>query len=347
MMKRIVVLLSALFMLVLAACGGEDNTSNENGTNEASNESELDLKVGIVVGDWSNQYAGLDEWVELVEEETDGRIKLTIYPDGQLGGERELLESVQNNTLDIGVVSSFVFANFVPETAVIDIPYIVSNFDDAEALFDGPFGDRVSEVMTEKGLRNLAWGHNDFRVFANNKHAIESPDDLSGLKMRVPESNITSEWYQSLGASPTTMPFTDVYTALQQGVVDGQESGPFMVYSAKFYEYQKHLTTSNHQYSPIGYFISDDAWNKLSADDQEIISTTVLKAAELNRENTRETAQKALEQMEAEGVEITTLTDEALQQFRETNKPLIEKARGIAGDELTDLILEESAKFNE
>lgn len=344
-MKKLLTFLTLSFVVFLVACGGENSQQGETESNEnADSDSEINFNIGIVVGDWSNQYAGLDEWVEKVEEGSDGRIKMTVYPDGQLGGERELLESVQNNTLDIGVVSSFVFANFVPETAIMDIPFLVSDFDEAESLYDGPFGDSIREIMIENKLRSLAWGHNDFRVFANNKHAISSPEDLSGLKMRVPESNITSEWYQSLGASPTTMPFTDVYTALQQGVVDGQESGPFMVYSAKFYEYQKHLTVSNHQYSPIGYFISDEAWNKLSEEDQELLQRTALKAAEINRQNTRDTAEEALKLMEEEGVEITTLTEDEINAFRETNKPMFDKARGISGDELTDLLIQETSK---
>lgn len=324
-----------LITLTLVACGNGDA---EGDTKE--------LRVGIVVGDWSNQYAGLDEWAKKVENETNGSVKLTIYPDGQLGGEREMLESVQNDSLDIAIVSSFVYGNFVPEAAVIDIPYLVSDYDEAEKLFDGPFGQRVREIMTENGMRNLAWGHNDFRVFGNSKHTIESPEDLSGLKMRVPESKLTSDWYASLGASPTTMPFTDVYTALQQGVVDGQESGAFMVYSTNFYDYQPYLTVSNHQYSPVGYFVSDSAWEKLSEGEREILTTTALETAEINREFTRKTTQEALDDMEDEGVEITILSDESLNQFRETNDEIIEAAREIAGDEITDLILEESGKIS-
>lgn len=340
MRKILITLTLALFLVILGACGGSEKEDDKD--TETSSGEEIDLKVGIVVGDWSPHYEAAVSWSEALEEETNGQVKLSIYPDGQVGGEREMMESVQNGSLDIGLLSSVVYANFEPKMSVLDIPYLVSSFEEAEELMDGEVGEHLSELMLDKGIRNLAWAHNDFRIITNSKNAIESPEDLSGIKMRVPESKVLTDWFQEQGALSTPMPFPDIYAALQQGVVDGQDNGPILTFAGKFHEHQDYLSVTNHQYSPVGFFISEDVWSDLPEDIQEILQSTALDAAEVEREAIRNFNQFAIDSMEEAGLEVVKPSDELVEEFKKSTDPFIDQVREIAGDELTDLILEEA-----
>lgn len=355
-MKKWWLLFSVLIALVIfSACGGKSDSTpvdqdgdEAEGTEEVSSDDvttdyeEMELRVGLVVGDWSPHYQAVEAWSEILEEETDGKISLAIYPDGQIGGEREMMEAVQNGTLDIGLLSSVVYANFEPKMSVLEIPYLVSTFDEAEALMDGEVGEKLSELMLGKGIRNLAWAHNDFRIISNNKNEIKSPNDLSGVKMRVPESKILADWFQKQGSLATPMPFPDIYTALQQGVVDGQDNGPILTFAAKFFEHQDYLIVSNHQYSPVGFFISEKLWETLPENVQDLLATTALDAAQIEREAIRNMNEHAINSMEEAGVNVYYPEDEDLDKFKETTDPFIEEIREIAGDELTDFVLEKA-----
>lgn len=349
-MKKLLSILTVLLALtVFTACGGNEKVTSEVDSNndQATIEGdgsyeEMELKVGIVVGDWSPHYEAAKAWADELEAETDGKISLAIFPDGQVGGEREMMEAVQNGTLDIGLLSSVVYANFEPKMAVLDIPYLVSTFDEAEALMDSEVGEKLNELMLDKGIRNLAWAHNDFRIISNKQKPIENPEDLAGIKMRVPESKILADWFQKQGSLATPMPFPDIYTALQQGVVDGQDNGPILTFAANFYEHQKYLTVSNHQYSPVGFFISEKVWQTLPDNVQDLLAETALIAAEVEKEAIRNMNEHAIKSMEEAGVEVFYPEEEDLNKFKETTEPFIEQIREIAGDELTDFILEKA-----
>ena len=340
-MKRILLLMVMIFgVVLLTACGNEETESVTGASGDTVEP--LELRVGVVVGDWSPHYQGAQAWADALDEKTDGQIKLTVFPDGQLGGEREMLEAVQNGSLDIGLISSSVYSVFEPKMSVIDIPFLVSSFDEAEALMDSEAGEELSALMLEKGIRNLAWGHNDFRVITNNKQAIEKPEDLSGIKMRVPESKVLADWYSELGTMATPMPFPDIYAALQQGVVDGQDNGPILSYAAKFFEHQDYLTVSNHQYSPIGFFISESVWSGLSESQKEALEETAKEAAEVERQAIREFNETSITAMEEAGVETFHPSEEERAVFKETTTKFIDQIREEAGEDLTNLVLQEA-----
>ncbi|WP_203341077.1 TRAP transporter substrate-binding protein [Planococcus beijingensis] len=340
-MKRILLMMVMAFgIILLTACGNEE-TEGATGTSGDSVEP-LELRVGVVVGDWSPHYQGAQAWADALDEKTDGQIKMTVFPDGQLGGEREMLEAIQNGSLDIGLISSSVFSVFEPKMAVIDIPFLVSSFDEAETLMDSKAGEELSALMLEKGIRNLAWGHNDFRVITNNKQAIEKPEDLAAVKMRVPESKVLADWYSELGSMATPMPFPDIYAALQQGVVDGQDNGPILSYAAKFFEHQDYLTVSNHQYSPLGFFISESVWSGLSDAQKEALEETAKEASEVERQAIREFNETSIAAMEEAGVETFKPNEEERAAFKETSSIFIDQIRKEAGEDLTNLVLQEA-----
>lgn len=339
-MKRSIGWVMLVFVLTLGACGAKDTADDTKA--EASDGETLELRVGVVVGDWSPHYKAAEAWAKQLDEESDGKIKLKIFPDGQLGGEREMFEAVQKGSLDVGLLSSSVYSAFEPKMSVLDIPFLVSDFDEAEKLMAGPVGEELDKLLLANGVRNLAWAHNDFRIITNNKQPIEKPEDLSAVKMRVPESKVLADWYKELGTMAVPMPFPDIYTALQQKVVDGQDNGPILSFAAKFFEHQKYLTVSNHQYSPIGFLFSDSVWAKLTDQQKELLESTAAEAAEIEMQAIREFNETAIKSMEEAGLETTYLDGEQLKAFKETTMPFLDDIRTVAGDELMDLVLKEA-----
>lgn len=149
-MKRILLLMLMFGVVLLTACGSEETGDTTGDSGDAIDP--LELRVGVVVGDWSPHYQGAQAWADALDEQTDGQIQMTVFPDGQLGGEREMLEAIQNGSLDVGLISSSVFSVFEPKMAVIDIPFLVSSFDEAEALMDSEAGEELSALMLEKAF---------------------------------------------------------------------------------------------------------------------------------------------------------------------------------------------------
>lgn len=353
MKKQLKFTLLMMLIIILAACGGDEETSTSGTAGDSSSEEttnttettaadeveELTLRLGLVVGEWSPHYTGAKAFADALQEESGGKIELQIFPDAQLGGEREMFEAVQSGTLDIGLVSSVVFAAFDPKMSVVEIPYLVSTFDDAEKLMDSELGSRLNESLKTIGIHNLGWGHNDFRIITNNKNAVKLPEDLKGIKMRVPENEVLTKWFQQEGALSTVMQFPDIYAALQQGVIEGQDNGPILSYAAKFIEHQKYVTVSNHQYSPVGFLMNEKKWSGYNTSTKEVIEKAAKKAVEAERKAIRDFNATAISQMEAAGLEVHHLTDEEKAAFKQSTLPFLEEIRKTAGDDLVDLAI--------
>ncbi len=339
------ILFLMLGILMLSACGDEgkseadNNKANIDATADSGELEELSLRLGLVVGNWSPHYTGAEAFAEALERETGGKITLQIFPDGQLGGEREMFEAVQSGSLDIGLVSSVVYGSFEPKLTVIDIPYLVSTFEEAETLMDSEVGDKMNEALEAIGIHNLGWGHNDFRIITNNSKAIKEPADLKGIKMRVPESKVLTDWFKSEGALSTVMQFPDIYTALQQGVIDGQDNGPILSYAAKFFEHQKYVTVSNHQYSPVGFLMNSSKWASYSNEAKAVIEKAAAEAVKAERQAIRDFNETAINEMDEAGLEVHYLTDEEKDTFKKSTASFIDQIRASAGDELVDLAI--------
>lgn len=342
-MKRRLHVILGLAILLLVTVGCSDSASTSNGDQQSDDSGEpITIKTGLVVGDWAPHYVGLEKLKELVEEKSDGQIIIEGYPDGQLGGEREMLEGVQRGTLEMGLISSVVYGAFDERASAIDIPYLVTNFEEAEKLMDGPVGEALAGIFEENGMKVLSWGHNDFRIISNNVKPIKKPEDLNGIKMRTPENEVLTEWFEQQGALPTPLPFPDLYNALQQGVVDGQDNGPILTYAAKFAEIQKYLTVTNHQYSPIGFIINEEFFNSLSEEHQKILTESAKEAAKAERKAIKEFNDKAIKEIEKMGVEVTRLNDSQLKAFRESAKEIAEQLKNDLEGDFVNIVLEES-----
>ena len=208
------------------------------------------LKMNISVAQNSHYGVAIDTFAREVEKRTNGRYKVQNFYAGALGAERESIEGVQLGTLDLTMTSTGPVPNFVPEVAILDIPFLFRDYAHARAVLDGPIGQDLLKKFDAKSIKALAWGENGFRHMTNNKHPVTTPDDLKGLKMRTMENPIHIEAYRQFGILPTPMAFTEVFTALQQGMVDGQENPLSVITAAKLEQVQKYLSLTGHVYSP-------------------------------------------------------------------------------------------------
>jgi tripartite ATP-independent transporter DctP family solute receptor len=275
--------------------------------------------------EWTTSKKGAAATVfkNLVEGESGGRIEVNVYPAGQLGGETELLQSAQDGTLSMAMVSG-PFSKLCPEAAVLEIPYLFPSAPVAWEVLDGEFGKELSQHCYEKtGLRVLAYGETGFRNFTNSKRPIQTPSDLEGLKIRVMTTPLYVEMVKAMGGQPTPISWPEVPSALTTGVVDGQENPIGVIYNNKFYEMQKYLTLDGHVYGADFLVINDAIYQGLSAQDRGIIDRAAKVAGTVGRAIQQFNSAEGLTKLADEGMEITSPTAEQLAQFREAAQPAV------------------------
>jgi TRAP-type transport system periplasmic protein len=258
-------------------------------------------------------------FAEDVKQRTAGRIEVRQHPAGALGGDREVLEALQLGTVDITIPSTSVIANFVPDVQVFDIPFLFRNFDHAQAVLDGDIGQGILAKFKAKGLQGLAFGGIGFRQLTNSKRAVSGPEDIKGLKIRTQENQIHIKVWRALGAQPTPMALPEVFTSLQQGVVDGQENPIGAIINNKFGQVQKHLTITNHAFTPIGMVMAPSSFDALSADDQKIIVDAARKAMIVCKDEVAKVEKTGIATLKEQGLAVVETVDTA--KFQELLKP--------------------------
>jgi len=229
------------------------------------------------------QNVGVNAFKDMVEEQSEGAITVQIYPAGQLGDARTIVEGIQLGTIEMADVENGPMGGFVPEAMLWDLPFIFRDIGHAHAVLDGEIGKSVQEKYTDVGIRHLAYNDGGFRYFTNDQRPINSMEDLEGLKIRVMESQVMVDTINAFGASAVPMSFGELYTALQQGVVDGQENPMNLIYSQRFYEVQGYLSLSGHFYYPRQYIASEAWWQSLDEEHQMIIHQAAVEASSIQR----------------------------------------------------------------
>ncbi len=277
------------------------------------------LKMNISVAQNSHYGAATETFAKEIEKRTNGRYKVQNFYSGALGAERESIEAVQLGTLDLTVTSTGPIPNFVPEVAILDIPFLFRDYAHARAVLDGPIGQELLQKFPSKNIIALAWAENGFRNMTNNKHPVKTPADLKGLKMRTMENPVHIQAYKAFGIIPTPMAFTELFTALQQGTVDGQENPLSVISAAKFDQVQKYLTLTGHVYSPALILMSKAKWDKLSADDKQIFLAAAKEAVKANRARIDDDERKAVGDLESKGMQVVTTVDKS--KFQEVLGP--------------------------
>jgi tripartite ATP-independent transporter DctP family solute receptor len=262
------------------------------------------LKIGYATSPTSHYGVGSTVFCEEMEKGTQGRYKCQQFPSSALGGEREQIEAVQLGTQDLVNTSTGPLGNFVPEVRIVDIPFLFRDYDHARKVMDGPIGQDLQKKMAAKGLINLAWTENGFRHMTNSKRPLNSAEDAAGLKMRTMENKVHMDGYKTFGILPTPMPFPELFTALQQGTVDGQENPIPVILASKFSQVQKHLSLTGHVYSPAALILSPAVWNKLSAADKVVFTEAAKKGAAAQRKKVNDDEASGIAQLRAEGMQV-------------------------------------------
>jgi tripartite ATP-independent transporter DctP family solute receptor len=267
------------------------------------------LKIGYATTQTSHYGVGTSVFCDEVEKGTQGRYKCQQFPSSALGGEREMIEAVQLGTLDLVNTSTGPVGNFVPEVKIVDIPFLFRDYDHARHVLDGPIGQDILSKFPSKGLVALAWTENGFRHMTNNKRAIVKPTDASGLKMRTMENKVHMDGYKAFGIQPTPMAFPEVYGALQQGTVDGQENPIPVILASKFSQVQKHLSLTGHVYSPALIITSPRLMNKLSDADKKVFFDAAKMAASAQRKKVNDDENTGIAQLEKDGMSVVRRVD--------------------------------------
>ncbi len=269
------------------------------------------LKMGYALAPTSHYGAGATAFADDLAKRTGGRFKIEHFPGGALGGEREMVEQVQLGTLDLVVVSTGTVGNFVPETGIVDIPFLFRDSAHARAVLDGPIGQELLAKFPPRGLVALAWGEQGFRHLTNSRRVVNTPADLKGLKIRTMENAVHITAFRTLGALPTPMAWPEVIPGLQQGTIDGQENPISVITSAKLSQVQKNLTLTRHVYSPALFIVSPKVYEALSAADKKAFVDAAKTGSAVMRQFVDDVERKGLDELARQGMQIVPKVDTA------------------------------------
>ena len=274
----------------------------------------IKMRMSTTVPENSHYGDAVHAFQDEIKKLTNGRYEVEGFHAGALGGEREAMEAVQMGTQELTLTSTGPVPNFVPETRILDVPFLFRDYAHARAVLDGPIGQELLSKFDSKGMKALSWCDNGFRHMTNSKHAVAKPADLQGLKMRTMENPVHIAAYKAFGIIPTPMSFTEVFTALQQGTVDGQENPLSIIWSNKFEQVQKYMTLTGHVFSPCVILMSKDVYDDLSEEDQKNFMAAAKAATAANRARVDKDEQEAVAALRKGGMEVITDVDKAAYQ---------------------------------
>lgn len=349
MKKVISVLLVLMMMISMAACSSDTSTDKSTGDSNFSvtgnSEDEVyNIRIAHVLQESTPSHIMFTEGFKpYVEEKSNGRIQVEVYANSSLGGERQTYEACQLGIIEMTYATTAVLANFDSKFKVFDLPFLYDDVETARKALDGELGDAVKADLDKVKLKLLNYPENGYRMISNKRGPINSPADMVGLKIRTMENPIHMRAFELMGASPTPMAFSELYTALQQGTVDGQENPIFLTYSSKFQEVQDYLSLTGHFYAPGAIVVGLDFWNSLPEDLQVIIQEGANIARDMQREMLDKQNLKDLEELKKE-MEVNDLTPEQKAEFAKATEPIYDELAKELGQDLIDLALKSAGK---
>ncbi|WP_028893353.1 DctP family TRAP transporter solute-binding subunit [Syntrophorhabdus aromaticivorans] len=298
------------------------------------------VKYGHVGPPIHPQHQGALAFAKYVAEKTKGEIEVQVFPLGQLGGERSMTEQVQGGTLQMTAVTAGVLANFVPQIGIIELPFIYPNREVAyKVLDDKEVKERFTRYCDAKGFVFIGYTENEFRDLTNSKRPVRKPTDMKGLKIRVLESPMMIDTFRALGANPTPLPFPEIYNALQQKVIDGQDNPIYTSILMKFTEVNKFATITNHILTECPTVVNKAFWNSLTPEQQKIFREAAEVQIKVNREGNAKNRVDALAKAKAQKVDVTILTNKERDAFKKAVQPVLDKYRTQLGTEWFDFFL--------
>lgn len=298
---------------------------------------QVTLRAGHAVSEEHAYHLGLERFKELVEEKTNGAVKIEIYPNGSLGDERDMVEGLQLGTVDIVLSSTGPLGNFVPQINVVDLPFLFRDKQHAYSVLDGEIGQNLLKKFEPEGIIGLAFWENGFRHITNSKRPINGPEDLEGLKLRTMKNRVHVDMFRELGVDATPMAWSEVFTSLQQGTIDGQENPVAIIYSHHLYEVQKYLALTGHVYSPAVLMIAKDKMESLTPEQQKVIKEAAAEAGSYERNLITESENEQLKKLEEMGMQITRPDREG---FMEATKAVYKKYESEFGKDLVRRIID-------
>lgn len=327
----------ALVASVLAACGGGQEKAS-GGEEKASGKARV-IRAGIGLNDKHPQYLALVKFKEIVEKETNGAIKVETYHSSQLGDDRAMMEALQLGTQQMTIPSTAPIANFVPEFSVYDIPFIFPSEEVADkVLLESDIAKELLDKLPAQGMVGLAYWENGFRDLTNDKVPVATAKDFKDLKIRTMENQLHLAAFKALGANPTPMAFAEVFTAMQQGTIDGQENPIATIYLQKYNEVQKYVSTTNHVYSPFVVLLSKMFWDESSKEEQEIMVKAAEEAGVYERDLVRKANKEYLGELEKAGMVVTEVTPEAREEMKALTDPAVEQFADKIGKETIEQV---------
>jgi tripartite ATP-independent transporter DctP family solute receptor len=266
----------------------------------------LEIKLAHVVNEKDSFHLAAEKFKALTEKYTNGEVTVTIFPNAKLGDERTLLERMKMGIVDAGIITNGPIINFVPRFGAIDLPFLFRSPEHAYKVLDGPIGQSLFADLEKQGWKGLAWAERGFRNLTNSKKAVNTPDDVKGLKIRVMQNPVYVDSFKALGANAVPMAWTEALTALQQGTVDGQENPLNVIVAFKLNESQKYMAITRHAYAPAPILMSMVTWKKLNPEQQKAVVKAAQEAAVYERSFNNASEKLWVKELEGKGMKVTT-----------------------------------------
>jgi tripartite ATP-independent transporter DctP family solute receptor len=303
------------------------------------------IKFAYVTAPETGSINGADKFIQLVKEKSGGKIDIKAFPGGTLGGDVQMISSMQGGTIEMGVMGTNALVGVVKEFGLYDFPFLFDTDKEASAIIDGPVGKQIFDKLATKGVIGMPISAYGFRHLHNSKRPINKVEDIQGLKIRVIQSPVYVDLMTALGANPVPMPFTEVYTAMEQGAIDGMTNTAIITSSMKAYEVQKYMSLTKHMYNYIVLLISAKTWNKFNADEKALITQAANEAKEYQRKKLPDFTAEALTVVAKHGMVVNEVPQAERAKMREKSKPVVEKYSKVVGEDLVKQTFDELAKM--
>lgn len=291
------------------------------------------------------QAQGAQKFADLVAAKSGGKLQVKLFPGGTLGGDLQTVSALQGGTVEMTVLNAGILSAQSKEFGIYDFPFLFASPQEADAVTDGPFGKKLLDKLASKNLVGLGYWELGFRDVTNSKKPITRAEDLVGLKIRVIQSPIYIDMFNALGANAVPMPFPELYSAMEQKAVDGQENPVSTILSSKFGEVQKHLAITHHMYNPQAVIASKKFWDSLSPADQKLVSEAMAEATTFQRSVSRSQADVALQELKKAGMQVTEFSPAEVDKLRAKVKPVVEKHSDKVGAETVQEVYSTLAKL--
>ncbi len=287
---------------------------------------------------------GAQKFADLVAEKSGGKMKVRTFGSGQLGGDAQVISSLQGGTVEMTMVSPGLLVGLVKEFGILDLPFLFNGYKEVDAVLDGPIGKNLLEKLPEKGLIGLGYWDHGFRNVTNSRRPVAKMEDIQGLKIRVLQIPLFIETFNTLSANAIPMPFPELYTAMEQRAIDGQENPFASIETSKFYEVQKFASTTQHVYNPLVTIFSKRIWDQLSPEERKIVQDAANEAGAYERQVSREMNEKSKENLKSKGMTVTEITPEERARMREKVSAVTEKFTKQFGEDLVKQMYAEIEK---